>query len=389
MNARVTFTQAFVCTLVLMSMALFGFGWTPAALGFAIGASGAAIGILTSPRESKSSRSTVSQSESPPPDGIPSPPSLGSGQTPSNAGRSGSQERGAHSPMVESGARPRARLQLEGPWHEPLIKRSLVGVVVLPAVADAVVPAAFGELSARDGATTVYAMHIAAATALGIVYLSSLIDWFYVRPRLQGFAARPMPCERSGHECWRGVTRVWLLHRLLAMLAFVIGLTVVVALAAYRWIDGIDDALATAIAAAATILAGFYLTRATSTLALAIRPALHVGDKVRIAEPFNFTEEDGAAPYYYVVDVALEGVRLLRLDASDEIHASSAAATAPAGGQMPEHDRLIDISDVTKLVRARGRFLPCTPPGGCKRVNPLCPYKLRDATDSETRERLS
>lgn len=254
------------------------------------------------------------------------------------------------------------------PWRRQAIRLSIATLLVVPPAADAAVPELIGALSAGKAVPIVYAMHVATAVALGTVYLSSLVDWFYVQPRLKGLCGHLMPCQSSASREWRSVTKIWLLHRLAAMLAFVIGLTVVVALGAHRWITGIDDALATAIGAAATILAGFYLTRSPATLALAIRPAIHVGDTVRVAEPFNYPDVAGR---YYVVDIALEGVRLLRLDEDDRIHPHS-AASLPGGS---EHDRLLDLADASKLVRERGALAPCDPPALCRRVNAECLYR--------------
>ena len=70
-----------------------------------------------------------------------------------------------------------------------------------------------------------------------------------------------MPCESSLHERWRSLTGIWLMHRLLATLGFVLGLTLVVTISVKNWVQNIDQTTAAAVAAAASLLAGFYLTR--------------------------------------------------------------------------------------------------------------------------------
>jgi len=52
--------------------------------------------------------------------------------------------------------------------------------------------------------------------ALGwTIYASSLIDWYYVRPRIDGIVRKP-PCLSSGDEAWGDVMRLWYLHRAIA-----------------------------------------------------------------------------------------------------------------------------------------------------------------------------
>ncbi len=203
-------------------------------------------------------------------------------------------------------------------------------------------------------------MIVAGTSAFALIYVSSLIDAFYVLPHLSGQRSGRMPCESSLQPVWRRVTRVWLLHRLVATLGFVAALTAVVAIGANEFLS-INQVVAAAIAAAATILAGFYLSRAPSIIALALSPSIQVGDKVELAEEFN--GENGRLSSYYVCDFAFEGVKLRELDQNDE------AVSKPI--LVRTFDRVLDVHDITRLVRRRSRFGPCTN-GHCRQVNPYC-----------------
>lgn len=72
------------------------------------------------------------------------------------------------------------------------------------------------------------ALLFAAAALFAVVLASSLIDWYYVRPRIDGVVGEP-PCRSADWGARKRLTRRWYLHRGLATLAF-FGFVVVVAL---------------------------------------------------------------------------------------------------------------------------------------------------------------
>ena len=207
-----------------------------------------------------------------------------------------------------------------------------------------------------DEAATVLAIAVLGSAIFLVMFLSSsLVDQYYVLPRLRGGAGK-RPCTDSLDPYWRRIAQIWLLHRLVAAVVLVGATTAIVALAANHWLLGLNQVVAAALAAvAATVLAGFYLARLPFAVAIMVNPPLQVGDKVRLAEAFPQPE---ACPDYYVSSVSLEGVTLIELTDGD-------CRTRPAG------DRMLDPVDVHKLLRVRDAFIACSP-GECKRVNPHC-----------------
>ena len=193
------------------------------------------------------------------------------------------------------------------------------------------------------------AMLLIADAAAILVYLSTLTDWYYVRPYLNGGCGSI--CATSLEDQWRGITRIWLLHRALAVLGVIAAITALTALAANTWIRPIDEVIAGAIGGVAAIIAGYYLTRAASLLAIAINPPVQVGDVIEIAEEFNVHEADEPREYF-VVDVALEGVKLLQLRSGDVV---------PRKGpdEKRTHDRSVDVMEISKLLRGRRAVKPC------------------------------
>lgn len=207
------------------------------------------------------------------------------------------------------------------------------------------------------------AMLLIAIAAAILVYASTLTDWFYVRPYLSGGCGSI--CMTSLEDQWRGVTRIWLLHRALAVLGAIAAITALTTLAANTWIRPLDEVLAGAIGGIAAIVAGYYLTRAASLLAIAINPPVQVGDVIQIAEEFN-VHEPGEPREYFVVDVALEGVKLLQLQRGDRI-----ARQGPDAKRT--HDRSVDVLEISKLLRGRRAVRPCE--GKCQLLTKHCGCK--------------
>src|ERR1043165_5483738 len=80
------------------------------------------------------------------------------------------------------------------------------------------------------------------AVAFAGVYLSSLVDWFVILPRISGMLG-PRPCRASElrhprfPHTWRETTRYWLVHRSVAFLLLRFGLGYALALTLHRYIS--------------------------------------------------------------------------------------------------------------------------------------------------------
>lgn len=108
-----------------------------------------------------------------------------------------------------------------------------------------------------------------------------------------------------------------------------------------------------------------------------INPTVDVGDSLELAEEFDVKHK---YPTYYVVDVALEGLKLLKFDhtaASDTIPTPREPVAGSEATALPRrtYDRLLDVTDVSKLLRGRLALKPCAHAhdADCKLVNPYCP----------------
>ena len=242
-------------------------------------------------------------------------------------------------------------------WLVPVVA---VVVIVLPCVAlrwvpKTVVGAPAHELEADHG-QAVLAMAVLASAIFTVMWLSSVVDRCYILPRLAGGAGK-RPCTHSLDRCWRRLTRIWFLHRLIAAVTLVAATITIVAVAANEWLLSLNQVVAAAVAAATTVLGGFYLTRLPFAVAMVASPPINVGDKVQFAEMFP---QPANAPHYYVSEVSLEGVKLVELMDGDE--------RARRKTDRP-YDRLLDLGEIHKLLRVRDAFDRCE---DCKGVNLYC-----------------
>jgi hypothetical protein len=177
------------------------------------------------------------------------------------------------------------------------------------------------------------AWHASAATVGGAfltafwlaTYASSVIDWYYVRPRRDGVVVEP-PCRTSGRASWTGLTRIWLAHRSVAVIVMFV--CAVGAWIAFGILVSGSTPKKDEVAFATLILTGLGVGAAavkpfahSSSLGVAITscvfasPDIALGDK--ILGPDSFVGG-------FVRDVGLEGVTLVRL--------------APDGGPLRDAD---------------------------------------------------
>jgi len=220
--------------------------------------------------------------------------------------------------------------------------------------------AGFIDIAESSHRAVVLAMLVIATVMSYLVFFSTLTDWFYVLPHLRGGCGTI--CATSLEGVWRGVTRVWLMHRAFATLGQIAGATALVALAANSWVRPLDEVVAGVIAGVATIIAGYYLTRAAPLLAIAINPPVQVGDTIEIAEEFTVHKPEDLREYF-VVDVALEGVKLLQVQEDDRVPRDGPDARRT-------HDRTVDVMEISKLLRGRRAVRPCRE--RCQRFTEHC-----------------
>ena len=157
------------------------------------------------------------------------------------------------------------------------------------------------------------ALITACGALLAVILVSSLIDWYYIRPRIDGVVCEP-PCLASKDQKgpWKRVTRRWYIHRGLATFAYIlfaIAVAVIVLLmliredhAAAELIGGISG-----IAGLLLIFAGSYRSELPTAAKWALSPGFYLGDDLTY-EGAQRTKRG------YVLHVAIPVVKLVPLN---------------------------------------------------------------------------
>lgn len=198
------------------------------------------------------------------------------------------------------------------------------------------------------------------ATAIPATLLvSSLIDWCLVRPRLRDPLARP--CRRQPTEDWAPLTQWWLGQRLAA---YLIIRTCALALLTIGVLGtGLEfpSAVLSLLGGLAALLIAYFINNVLPIAGLVTNPPLLVGDRITLAEEYGTGV--GARPTYYVVDVGIEGFKLIEVDDRDDPLSDDARLRA---------DRSLALKDVGRLLRARRDFRGCAVV--CAQVDRHCPF---------------
>ena len=192
------------------------------------------------------------------------------------------------------------------------------------------------------------------ATALFTTILcSSIIDWYYIRPRIDGVVRTP-PCRSSGSDTWKGPTRWWFLHRGIATLAYIVyallvALVVMLMLvrehpAAAGVIGGVGG-----IASLLLIFAGKYRAQLPTVAQFVLSPAFCLGDDLS----YEVGRWEGRG---FVLHVAVPVTKLVPLDQFGH----------PTGVPFVERKN----SDLGEADLTSRRAIACG--ASCAKLNPQC-----------------
>ena len=161
----------------------------------------------------------------------------------------------------------------------------------------------------------VEAILTAAGALFLVVLLSSLVDWYYIRPRIDGVVCEP-PCRATKEQKapWKRVTRRWYIHRGLATFAYIL-FAIAIACIVMVMLVREDPAAAgviggvSGIAGLLLIFAGPYRSELPAVAKWALSPAFVLGDDLEF-------EGIRKAKRGYVLHVAVPVVKLVPLDES-------------------------------------------------------------------------
>lgn len=195
------------------------------------------------------------------------------------------------------------------------------------------------------------------------VFVSSLIDWYVILPKVSGISGAA-PCESTGGERWKYTTAIWYLHRAVAT-ALVSGAVTAIPL----YMATVSPSERPGWSVVAGLFAAITLRFNSEVLRVFwffLGPPVYVGDQIYVD-----VADDGEGDVRvwrrraYVVDVALQGAKYKVLRDARYI----------AVGFLGKHEKRIPNADLPDR-KAPDSELPVCRDGrsvdGCSRVNWYC-----------------
>lgn len=243
---------------------------------------------------------------------------------------------------------------------------------VLPALASVVLLAAghnpaphFWDFDVTETSVLI----VAPAVLFALILLSSLVDWYYIRPRIDGVVCDP-PCLSSGSDNWKRPTRRWFLHRGLVTVAYIIFALVVAMVlmlmlvsehaAAAGVIGGVGG-----IASLLLIFAGDYRAQLPTVARWTLSPAYCLGDDLI----YDAYRTGGRG---YVLHVAVPVTKLAPLDDEGQ----------PTGQPFVERKN----TDLADAQLDPGITTACD--DGCCKLNPECVVDIPRRSSDQYRRRI-
>lgn len=208
-------------------------------------------------------------------------------------------------------------------------------------------------------ATWADAVSIGALIATVTLYVSAVVDWYWVLPTISGMTRNP-PCMRSGAKAFHGVTKVWYFHRAAATTMFTFVLAAVPAyIAGTISNSGSERAALTLLGTALAIGFNAAVSGSAGAFKQFLSPTVVVGDIIRVRESVENPEPKDAL----VIDVSIQGLKYTILKPEDEAYDPD-----PEFGEGV----LMPIDEVPRAIRSSRKHKPCESVEKCKAVNWYC-----------------
>jgi hypothetical protein len=246
-------------------------------------------------------------------------------------------------------------------------------------------------VGAPGGVGTIRSVVVTLAVTVLVIYLSSLVDWYVILPRISGqLGARPCRSHLARQKpgpwprTWRETTQWWYIHRLVAAVVFRFGLSYALALAISGVVTYTVDLRIVTIGALA-LFAEYSPLRLAPVAREAMHPQLFVGrtvHRVRRERQVRWEKRIGSVTLFalhrktpepeftskreYVYDVAAEGVQLVPVGPRE---------AEPAPEDFEREPLRIRLKDVDEVAPGEPPFTGCE--GRCSGINWYCIENVR------------
>ncbi|MCW2990360.1 MAG: hypothetical protein JWM73_954 [Solirubrobacterales bacterium] len=152
--------------------------------------------------------------------------------------------------------------------------------------------------------------------ALALLYVSSSVDWYIIKGWRDGVVSEPPCMRKKDRPTWLLITRVWLLHRIVATIGFFVGLWTLVGLAWFELAKhhgGSDWAIYLLGLVSPSAIPLFFMRHYIVALGHAV--GLAFGNlPIALGDEVGWTDE-GAARRGIVYDVSIDGgYRMIKRD---------------------------------------------------------------------------
>jgi hypothetical protein len=251
-----------------------------------------------------------------------------------------------------------------------LVDRVAITSVFVPAVLLGAL-----EIAGREQISSLAAIVAGIASVLitGGMFWSSLVDWYWVLPRISGmYGARPCRRGQEGGPApvtdWDVVTSLWYGHRTASVVSIFLGAGALVAaiVAAGSSAAHADPTVTKALALVTGIVplvAGVVVKRVPLGFAQAIRPTFTLGE--------TYSVTGVATPISrWVMDVSLEGTGTVDIVEHRARYTERKTRNRSQFG-APKHDRVVPLSDLEKENTSKATFGDCGN-GICCGINWYC-----------------
>jgi hypothetical protein len=231
-------------------------------------------------------------------------------------------------------------------------------VLAVIASTESVVLHGMGVHPLERAADWVQAVSIGAVIATATLYVSAVVDWYWILPKISGLTGVP-PCTRTRGKTFHPVTKIWYFHRASATLIFTFVLAAVPAyLAGTISHSGSERAGLTLLGTALAIGFNAAVSGSTGAFRQFLSPEVVVGDLIRVRE----NAEDAFLKDAVVIDVSIQGLKYTILnDDEDEPGAPEFSEGVP-----------LPMDQVPRVAKSKRTQAPCPSLQQCRAVNWYC-----------------
>ncbi|WP_182378687.1 hypothetical protein [Nocardioides sp. WS12] len=205
--------------------------------------------------------------------------------------------------------------------------------------------------------TPVTPLLVGAMLGSAAVFVSALVDWYWVLPKISGITG-PLPCVNVADGQFRLVTKLWFAHRAAATAIVTVILAGIPGYLASTSDSGAEGAAWAILGAALSIGYGRVGGDVISAFAYFLSPPVRVARVIKVRpDPRSHQLEDAL-----IIDVSIQGAN----------YKTFAQIEAMAAPEFVEPGTLIKIGELSDVITSSRTAPACVGPADCMGMNWYC-----------------